>query len=259
MDFASLLSGLGTAAGGLSSLFGSSSDGIDVSENYRLNNSLLDLEPKAWDMKVGGATAAARKYGYHPMYLMGGSSGYSPTVIGGAKQSRDVGGGLAALGQGAAGIAKGLTGQEKEIQRAQQTLGLRQGEAELRKTEMETALLASELKRAEQQANGHRSGGSTTQGPSTSMSIMDASGQAHPVTMPNLSEKLEPHYGEAGDLEAGVQYWKDRGKPMMKRWWENTEFVKDLTKLGAVLRARRHNNRKRNKELRDGYSTGGKF
>ena len=59
----SVLSGLGSLGG----VFGGKSDGIDVSENIRLQNALFRNK-----------IAVAKEQGIHPLYALGAQTGYSP-------------------------------------------------------------------------------------------------------------------------------------------------------------------------------------
>lgn len=56
-------------AGALGGLFGGGGDGIDVSENYRLSQALFDSKMES-----------AKKWGLHPLFALGGTTGYSPVA-----------------------------------------------------------------------------------------------------------------------------------------------------------------------------------
>jgi len=151
------MAGLGQLAGGVGSVLGglgfgsSSGDGIDVSENYRLGLAMGDLIPRNIRKQVKGTMVAAKDYGVHPMYLLGGGvSGASPSFQVGTSKS----GGTDAAQVGA-GLQKMSTAFSKEspVQQAMETLGLRQAEAETRNSEYQADLNFIALQKAKQAAN----------------------------------------------------------------------------------------------------------
>ena len=254
MEWGSILSGIGRIAG--SGIFGGGSDGIDVSENVRLNKALMDLQPRSIDRKVAGVTQAARKHGYHPMYLMGSAGNYSPQVIAsGAKRGTDYG----AIGRGAADLAEGLKKREQDpTAKAMTALGLREATASAEQAEIQTELLRLQLDREREGVNAQPTKGARTfaaDKPHQQMFI-GADGVARPITRPMLSEEGEPHYGEGMDLEAGIMWLQDRGIPMAKEWaskaWKTSntkyEFGRILDQVHAEFK------RSQTRKYRDRYN-----
>ena len=247
MEFGSILSGIGSIA----SAFGSRGDGIDVSENYRLNQALAPLmsqqQRQAIRNKWEANYAMARKLKVHPLYAMqhGSAAMPQPTTIttGGGSRGSQLGDAL----QGAGQIADGMRKQERDpTAQAMKALGLREAKASADQAEIQTELLRLQLERERQGTNAQPTTGGAQTFPADKphvQHIIGADGVARPISVPNLSEKGEPHYGEGMDIEAMIQWWRDRGQPMLKDTWRGSQVHKDLAEFGRAIRAFMHNNR----------------
>ena len=205
----SLASGIGSLASGFG--FGQSKGKSQTSQ--RANQLLYDLVRPTQMVK------AAKMAGLHPAYVMGTGQSLSPGFSGGGRSTD-----LDAIGAGAEKIATAIGGPANKRYQAQlRHLGLRQAEAEARRTEADAALMESELARARQGAMANKEGAATYpygSKPSAPMQgdvyITGADGVRRKVSIPNLAEQGEPHYGEGIEIEAISQYLKDRGLPMAR-------------------------------------------
>lgn len=200
----SLLGGIGSIAGGFGLGGGGGLSGSDMRKQIRHQNAGEILRLRG-----------LKKEGIHPLFALGSSYNFSPAVMAGGKTD------LGAIGAGAAQLAQGIgTIKNKEYNETMQGLGLRQAEAEVRQSEAQAQLLESELARATQgrnvtqDAEAFAYGSKPAEALKGEVFITGADGVRRKVTIPNLAEAGEPHYGEGMDIEAGIQWLRDRGYPM---------------------------------------------
>lgn len=236
---------VGAAAGELmGGLLQRGSDGIDVSENVRLNRAMGDLQieygPKLTDAYVGGVTSAAKKYGYHPMYLMGSGQNYSPTVVAGhgASGGPDYAGIGSRLGQAAGEYF--TEGKRKQTQ-SEKAMGLRMQNAQVRNAELDAELKYTEIMRMKQELNGRRNtGGNPEDGGAQTFGarpppipvrytadgkkqIKHIDGKWRTVKNPGIVRAGEDDYEEGMTIEAMIEWINGPGTEMFQ------DFFKDYS------------------------------
>lgn len=124
---------VGDVLSGIGSVFGAKSQKDANEDNYQAQK---EFAQHGIQWKVDDA----RRAGLHPLYALGGSgAAYTPSA-----QAIDYG----AMGQNLSRAASAASGEQRAVQNAQLNLLA----AQTRKTEMETAVLASEEARARQGA-----------------------------------------------------------------------------------------------------------
>lgn len=147
MEFATLMAGLGKAgafASGLGKLAGGL--GLGGSKGPSLGKQMEYGWANAYHMPTY-QVAGLKKAGIHPVYGLGGSANFSPTVATGAgPDPGQVGSGLAEMGQAV----------KPKVKTAMESLGLRQAEAETRKSEIGVQLAELELAREAQALNSQQ-------------------------------------------------------------------------------------------------------
>lgn len=159
MDLATAyLAGTALNVGG-SLLGGSGGDGIDVSENYRLNKALTAARIEDMEALYGEhfqeTSKAAKAAGYHPLYALGKSPQHSQSVIAGqAASGSKWADALGAAGSGLTGYAEAKAA--KPLRDAQTGLTTMQAEEARARTEaqdFETAVKKADyIKRMEAEA-----------------------------------------------------------------------------------------------------------
>lgn len=213
MEFGSILSGIGAVAQG----FGlGGSGGETASPTDYVNANYYGLK---------GKHSFAKKYGYNPNYLMGGSVA-APVVT-------DTGQGTAPglIGAGLGEIASGaMAKKEKQspTAKAMQALGVRQAEAETKNSEIQAEMAALELARQQQALNAqptkaaptsktypYRPGLVTGKPMPMWVAVEDRDGNIHHFPNPELGVELPETFG-AGMLGTGIyrpEGHEDRGLP----------------------------------------------
>lgn len=95
MPWTAIASGIGSALGGFAG--GGGSDGIDVSENYRLGLAQSDVALRHELKRYEATSAGAKRGGYHPLYALG-QQPFQPSAIagqpGGGSRHAELGGAL---------------------------------------------------------------------------------------------------------------------------------------------------------------------
>lgn len=140
-EWGSILSGIGSIAGGFGLGGGSKPPSLGKQMRYHW----LDLAESP-ARKVAGL----KKAGIHPVYGFGSSSSWSPQIaVGGSRYDP------AAIGGGMGQIAEALNKKQKQspVGRAASALGLRQMNADVRRSEIEAEMAYMELQRQKQALN----------------------------------------------------------------------------------------------------------
>jgi len=157
------ITAIGTAAGGLGNLaaglgFGSNDrDGLNIAEQVQFAKAMGNVIPHNTIKQVEGTMKAAKSYGIHPMYLLGGGvSGASPqTYVSGGASGK--GTDYAQAGRGLEKMASALgTAKGDAVQEAMTVLGLRQAKADTLRSEYNAEIEYLELQRMKQAANANQ-------------------------------------------------------------------------------------------------------
>lgn len=150
----------GSALGAAGSIFGGSGgDGIDVSENVRLNKALTAARiqdmPALYGQHFLQTSKAAKAAGYHPLYALGKAPQHSQSVIAGQPSS---GSGwadaLSAAGEGLTGYAQAKAAQPlRDAQVQATTMQAQEARARTEAQDFETAVKKADyIKRIEAEA-----------------------------------------------------------------------------------------------------------
>jgi hypothetical protein len=226
VDWISATKAAGSFLGAASDLFGSKSDGVDVSESRRLNESQFNQTMRN-----------AKNWGIHPVAMLGNmGTSYTASTAGGTSSA-------AGIGQAISQAADAIGGKSEK--KAMEALGLRQAEGEARKSEAEAQLLELEYKRQLQQQRpevGTWVAPATEPGVQRLKEIKSPTGKHSYKVGPGPSaQTLEDEYASASELESAYRWWRDRGSKMMSKAWRGSQLHKDLAEFGRVIRAYKRN------------------
>lgn len=170
-----ILGGLGSFAGGLSSLFNSGGGGGNnnwmFNEQMQLAREQLHFQQEAAKMGIRWRVADAKEAGLHPLFALTGQT-FQPSPIsvspvqGEYDRGQDVGGALERMGQGVSrAIAATQTKQERhltelELAAASQDAASRQLDLEMKRTQL--AMMQEQLRRNQGQLGPPMPSGSPT-------------------------------------------------------------------------------------------------